>query len=132
MRVEHIAMTNSADTSEGAGIGSVSGKADIYVVNGSFRFTAKATRYIAIGSCTNGNASIITEYISFEGDVAGKETGLLGSLVKGASVSMSSSLIEGTLKNEGDLDINAAEENIKLIGGRTRIIVNDRVCEREE
>ncbi len=132
MRVEHISMTNSADTSEGAGIGSVSGKADIYVVNGSFRFTAKATRYIAIGSCTNGNASIITEYISFEGDVAGKETGLLGSLVKGASVSMSSSLIEGTLKNEGDLDINAAEENIKLIGGRTRIIVNDRVCEREE
>ena len=131
-RVEHIAFTNSADTSEGAGIGSVSGKADIYIVNGSFRFTAKATSYIAVGSCTNGNVNVITEYISFEGDVTGHDTGLFGSLAEGAHVSMSSSLVEGTLKNDSDMDINAADENIKVVGGRTRIIVNDRVLERGE
>ncbi|MBP5654598.1 MAG: EAL domain-containing protein [Clostridiales bacterium] len=128
--LEHISFTVSADTSEGAGIGTVSGKAEVSVVSGKLSFTAKGTRYMAIGSCSSEDVVCKTEYISFEGDVAGDQTGLLGSLTDGARVTMVKSLIEGTLKNETGKDINAKDEDIMVMNGRTRIIVNDKVCER--
>ena len=128
--VEHIAMTIATDTSEGAGIGSINGKTNISIVSGNLKFTAKGARYMAIGSCASREVDILTEYIAFEGDVAGSDTGLLGSLETGAHVSISKCLIEGTLKNETGLDINAADEDITLSDCRTRIILNDKVCER--
>ncbi len=128
--VEHIFLTSTADTSEGVGIGSLSGRTEIHIVSGKVRFTSKGARYMAVGSCASSEVAIRTEYISFEGDVIGENTGLMGSFEEGAKVLMIKCLAEGTLKSGLDRDINAKEEDIKVINGKTHIIVNDKVCER--